>query len=217
MEKQNHTKIIIAVIIIITYLFSHLGIAIHLNNGNFPIDDFSNTRKIAFLFGFPFSLSILFLYFSLRKLLVFKILLISSFLLLIATGAIIYSGYYQTEEMYQNVYDNIFDIRLMVYISVLIIAFIKREKGSTIIYILLALFIVLFYKLDILELLVNSNADEFIFGIKDKEDLFNLVVNFYRMIDVIKYGVLLFISYSYGVYGKENFNEEENEYNIESN
>lgn len=209
----DRKRSIISSLIIISYLISFFGVKIYFgNNVSVFLNNHNVYIRVALLIGLPLTLSTLYVLYSLRERLVYKILLIINTIqfLIICVGTL--TGYFDSNMIYLSVFIPISNIKNVIYVALLIIAFIQKEKALTFVYLSLSL---------ILGVLFSSNT--IINGVASVINDIDKILMIFKVLNIsqivlsaITVVVLVIVYYKSDELSNKNQIQKENELYIEN-
>jgi len=211
---QQTKKNILIVFIILAYALSVIGNRIIIMNIDVNVDTyFITSQKAIYIFGLPFTVFLIYIFYTLRKSLVFRILLIFGIIQELFIGVVLLSGIIDSYEVYINFIYQIFNVKIIIYLVLLIIALIKKEKVITCVYITMFLLMNIIQRINIVRVIVNGRwlQEEQMIIIFKVFSFFNFIYSFGTFI------LILILFYKYGELSKNNKEVKEIEDNIESN
>lgn len=208
----DRKKVLISGLTICSFILANIFLEVLIRSS---FEHFNNSvlfYRILFIIGLPYSLLRVYILFTLRKSIVFSILLVVSIIMIITSGYANLFGLFRLYDDYATFYGLISNIYLALFLVLLITAVIIKEKRIIIVYISMSLFINIFNKINILGYIMEDRPID--------HSLYVRLSTFYTFFQitysVVLLIILLVIFNRYGIQYYKNKVENEKENQIEN-
>lgn len=206
-------KSILSLLIFVSYLISYIGIRLYLeNNLTAFYEDYGVYIKVNLIIGLPLALSTLYVFYSLKEKLVFKVLIFTHILsfLIFAIGTTL--GYFDSHIIYFALFTTISNIKFIIYLSLIIVAVIQKEKVLTFIYLSISIVTAFISS-------ASSLINRVISVVNDQDQILMIikVLSYSQMLlQLFMVIVLILLFYKYGETNNKNKIKKENQLTIEN-